>query len=92
MPQAALDDLRQRVLRTRWPDKETVTDESQGIRSAEMQALLHYWANGYNWRNGEAKLNALPGLFSEEIRAAFRSVPAKRREKKTMIESKRNEF
>jgi hypothetical protein len=41
-------------------DKETVNDESQGIRLAEMQALVHYWGNGYNWRNGEAKLNTLP--------------------------------
>jgi pimeloyl-ACP methyl ester carboxylesterase len=60
VPQAALDDLRQRVLATRWPDKETVTDESQGIRLAEVQALLQYWGDGYNWRNLEAKLNALP--------------------------------
>ena len=57
---AALVDLRQRVQATRWPDKETVSDESQGIRLAEMQALVRYWGNGYDWRKGEAKLNALP--------------------------------
>jgi pimeloyl-ACP methyl ester carboxylesterase len=55
-----LDDLRKRIAETRWPDKETVNDESQGIRLAEVQALLRYWGTGYNWRNREAKLNALP--------------------------------
>jgi len=60
IPEQALVDLRQRVVATRWPDKETVGDESQGIRLAEMQALVRYWGNGYNWRKVEAKLNALP--------------------------------
>jgi pimeloyl-ACP methyl ester carboxylesterase len=58
--QAQLDDLRKRIAATRWPGKETVSDESQGIRLAEMQALVRYWGTGYNWRSGEAKLNALP--------------------------------
>jgi pimeloyl-ACP methyl ester carboxylesterase len=58
--EAALLDLHQRVQATRWPDKETVSNESQGIRLAEMQALVHYWGNGYDWRKGEAKLNAVP--------------------------------
>jgi hypothetical protein len=60
VPEAALVDLRRRIAATRWPDKETVNDESQGIRLAEMQALVHYWGTGYNWCNVEAKLNALP--------------------------------
>src|ERR1035437_4167407 len=60
VPEEQLVDLRQRIAATRWPDKETVNDETQGIRLAEMQALVHYWGNDYNWRNGEAKLNALP--------------------------------
>src|ERR1700728_399412 len=54
IPKDQLVDLRQRLAATRWPDKETVNDESQGIRLAEMQALVDYWGNGYNWRNGEA--------------------------------------
>jgi Epoxide hydrolase N terminus len=58
--EAQLDDLRERIAATRWPDKETVRDESQGIRLAEVQALVSYWGAGYNWHNGEAKLNALP--------------------------------
>jgi pimeloyl-ACP methyl ester carboxylesterase len=57
---AQLDDLRARIAATRWPDKETVNDESQGIRLAEVQELVRYWGTGYSWRNAETKLNALP--------------------------------
>ena len=60
VPEAQLVDLRKRIAETRWPDKETVDDESQGIRLAQLQALVNYWANGYDWRKIEAKLNALP--------------------------------
>jgi pimeloyl-ACP methyl ester carboxylesterase len=60
MPEEQIVELRKRIAATRWPDKETVSDESQGIRLAEVQALLQYWGNGYNWRNIEAKLNGLP--------------------------------
>ncbi len=58
--QAALVDLRRRIAATRWPDKETVTDQSQGVQLAKLQALVRYWGSGYNWRKVEAKLNALP--------------------------------
>jgi pimeloyl-ACP methyl ester carboxylesterase len=60
IPSAALDDLRRRVTMTRWPDKETVTDGSQGAPLERMQALMSYWATGYDWRKVEARLNALP--------------------------------
>ena len=60
IPEEQIVELRQRIAATRWPDKETVSDESQGIRLAEVQVLVQYWGNGYNWRNVEAKLNALP--------------------------------
>ena len=60
VPDEQLVDLRQRLAAIRWPDKETVNDESQGIRLAEMQALVHYWGTDYDWRKVEAKLNALP--------------------------------
>jgi pimeloyl-ACP methyl ester carboxylesterase len=56
----ALTDLRQRVAATRWPDKETVTDASQGVQLATMQKLAQYWASDYDWRKCEAKLNAVP--------------------------------
>jgi pimeloyl-ACP methyl ester carboxylesterase len=57
---AALTDLRRRIKATRWPDKETVADQSQGAQLAKLQPLVQYWGNGYNWRKAEAKLNALP--------------------------------
>jgi pimeloyl-ACP methyl ester carboxylesterase len=60
VPQAALDDLRRRVEATRWPDKETVADRSQGTQLAKLQELVRYWGTGYDWRRLEAKLNALP--------------------------------
>jgi pimeloyl-ACP methyl ester carboxylesterase len=55
-----LNDLRRRVEDTKWPEKETVSDESQGVRLATMQNLARYWATDYDWRKGEAKLNAIP--------------------------------
>jgi pimeloyl-ACP methyl ester carboxylesterase len=60
VPQAALDDLRRRITATRWPDKETVADPSQGVQLLRLQELVHYWGTGYDWRNIEARLNALP--------------------------------
>ena len=60
VPQGALDDLRKRVAATRWPEKETVADMSQGVQLATMQKLARYWANDYDWRKCEAKLKALP--------------------------------
>ena len=64
VPQAALDDLRRRVLATRWPDKETVTDRSQGTQLAKLQELVRYWGTDYDWRKVEAKLNALPQFMT----------------------------
>ncbi len=60
VPEADLVDLRQRVVATRWPDKETVTDQSQGVQLAKIQELVRYWGTDYDWRKAEAKLNALP--------------------------------
>jgi pimeloyl-ACP methyl ester carboxylesterase len=60
IPEAALVDLRQRIAATRWPEKETVADDSQGVQIATMQALARYWGTKYDWRKCEAKLNALP--------------------------------
>jgi pimeloyl-ACP methyl ester carboxylesterase len=58
--EGALDDLRRRVAATRWPEKETVNDQSQGVQLATMQKLASYWAKDYDWRKCEAKLKALP--------------------------------
>ena len=60
IPEADLVDLRQRVAATRWPDKETVNDQSQGAQLAKLKPLVEYWGTGYDWRKAEAKLNALP--------------------------------
>jgi len=65
VPDEALDDLRLRILATRWPDRETVTDESQGVQLATIQILASYWATDYNWRKVEAQLNALPQFITE---------------------------
>jgi pimeloyl-ACP methyl ester carboxylesterase len=65
VPQAELDDLRKRVLATRWPEKEPVNDHSQGVPLATMQKLALYWATEYDWRKVEAKLNALPNFITE---------------------------
>jgi pimeloyl-ACP methyl ester carboxylesterase len=60
VPQSALDDLRKRLLATRLPTKELVDDRSQGVQAATMRELVRYWANEYDWRKVEARLNALP--------------------------------
>ena len=64
VPESELADLRRRLLATRWPDKETVSDRSQGVQLETLQALVQYWATGYNWRRVEAKLNALPQFIT----------------------------
>jgi pimeloyl-ACP methyl ester carboxylesterase len=61
----ALVDLRRRIATTRWPDRETVKDASQGVQLDTIQALARYWATGYDWRKIEAKMNALPQFVTE---------------------------
>jgi len=65
VPEAQLTDLRQRINATRWPDRETVTDQSQGVPLATAQALARYWATEYDWRKCQARLNALPQFITE---------------------------
>jgi hypothetical protein len=60
VPESDLDDLRRRIAATRWPDRETVPDRSQGARLAELQELVGYWGRDYDWRRAEAQLNAFP--------------------------------
>ena len=64
-PPEAVDDMRRRVAATRWPDRETVDDDSQGVRLATMQELAQYWATDYDWGSCEARLNALPNFVTE---------------------------
>jgi pimeloyl-ACP methyl ester carboxylesterase len=65
VPESALDDLRRRIGATRWPDRETVNDRSQGVRLEKFQELVRYWGAGYDWRKVEARLNALPQFVTE---------------------------
>jgi pimeloyl-ACP methyl ester carboxylesterase len=65
VPQAELDELRRRIKATRWPDQETVTDDSQGVPLAMIQELARYWGTDYDWRKCEAKLNAWPQFMTE---------------------------
>ena len=67
MPKASdaqLADLRSRIKATRWPEKETVTDASQGVQLATMQKLANYWATEHDWRKVEARLSALPQFIT----------------------------
>src|SRR3954468_6877357 len=61
----ALDDLRRRIAATKWPDRETVSDESQGVPLAMIQQRGSHWMTNYDWRACEAKLNALPQFVTE---------------------------
>ena len=65
VPEEDLDDLRRRIGATRWPSKELVEDRSQGVQLATLQELARYWASDYDWRECEAKLNALPQFTTE---------------------------
>jgi len=65
VPEEALTELRQRIRQTRWPERETVADGTQGVQLATMQKLARYWEADYDWRKVEAKLNALPQFMTE---------------------------
>ena len=64
VPQEQLVDLRRRIAATRWPDRETVNDPSQGVQLAKIQELLRYWGANYDWRKAEAQLNVLPQFMT----------------------------
>jgi pimeloyl-ACP methyl ester carboxylesterase len=64
-PEEALVDLRRRLAATRWPERELVADQSQGVQLATVRALVDYWAKDYDWRKVEARLNALPQFVTE---------------------------
>ena len=64
-PDDALVDLRRRVAATRWPERETVADYSQGVKLATMQSLARHWASDYDWRKCEARLNAVPNFVTQ---------------------------
>ena len=65
VPEAELTELRRRINATKWPDRETVGDATQGVQLATTQAVARHWATEYDWRKVEAKLNALPQFITE---------------------------
>jgi pimeloyl-ACP methyl ester carboxylesterase len=65
VPESQLIDLRRRINATRWPERETVTDDSQGVPLAMIQEFARHWSTGYDWRKCEAKLNSLPNFVTE---------------------------
>jgi pimeloyl-ACP methyl ester carboxylesterase len=65
VPEAQLTDLRRRIKATKWPEKETVNDESQGVQLATTQKLARYWGTDHDWRKAEAKINAVPNFITE---------------------------
>jgi Epoxide hydrolase N terminus len=65
VPDETVADLRRRLGATRWPDGETVADQSQGTQLTKMQELVSYWGSGYDWRKLEARLNALTQFTTE---------------------------
>jgi pimeloyl-ACP methyl ester carboxylesterase len=80
----ALTDLRRRIQATRWPEKETVTDQSQGVPLATMRELARYWATGYDWRKAEAKLSALPQFVTKIDGLDIHFIQVKSREKNAL--------
>jgi pimeloyl-ACP methyl ester carboxylesterase len=65
VPDAELTELRRRINATKWPERETVADASQGVQLATIQALARYWATDYDWRKIESKMNAVPQFITE---------------------------
>src|SRR4029453_8068313 len=65
IPQAQIDDLRRRIAATRWPEQETVTDQSQGVQLAAIQELARYWETEYDFGRLEARLSGLPQFMTE---------------------------
>ena len=65
VPETELTELRRRINATRWPERETVSDSTQGVQLATIQALARYWATEYDWRKVEAKLNAVPQFITQ---------------------------
>src|SRR6476660_2344565 len=84
VPQAALDDLRRRIAATRWPDRETVDDRSQGAQLAQLQELVRYWGTDYDWRKAEAKLNALPQFTTNIDGVDIHFIQVKSKEKNAL--------
>jgi pimeloyl-ACP methyl ester carboxylesterase len=84
VPDAALTDLKRRINATRWPDKETVADRSQGAQLANLQELLRYWGTTYNWRKVESKLNSYPNFITNIDGVDIEFIQVKSKEKNAL--------
>src|SRR5262245_39427134 len=86
-PEAELTDLRRRIKATRWPERETIKDATQGVQLATMKKLAQYWESDYDWRKCEAKLTALPNFITEidELDIHFIHVRSKHEEALPLI-------
>ena len=84
IPEEALVDLRRRIAATRWPDKETVPDQSQGAQLAKLQELVRYWGTGYDWRKAEAKLNSYQQFVTNIDGLDIQFIHVKSKEKNAM--------
>ncbi len=84
VPDAELAELRRRILATRWPEKEQVGDESQGVQFATTRKLAHYWSTEYDWRKAEAKINAVPHFITEIDGLDIHFIHAKSKERNAM--------
>ena len=84
IPQEQLNDLKRRIKATRWPDKETVADESQGVPLATLQELARHWATDYDWRRVEAKLNSYPQFMTNIDGVDIHFIQVKSKEKNAL--------
>ena len=84
IPESDLVDLRRRINATRWPDKETVADNSQGAQLARLEELVRYWGHDYDWRKAEAKLNALPQFITNIDGVDIHFIHVKSKEKNAL--------
>ena len=84
IPQEQLNDLKRRIKATRWPDKETVTDETQGVPLATLQELARHWATDYEWRRVEAKLNSYPQFMTNIDGVDVHFIQVKSKEKNAL--------
>src|SRR5262245_51778623 len=82
--EADLADLRQRIKATRWPEKETVADDTQGVQIATIRKLANYWATDYDWRKVEARLKALPHFITEIDGVDIHFIHVKSKEKNAL--------
>ena len=83
-PEEQLTDLRQRIKATKWPERENVADDTQGVQLATMQELASYWANNYDWRRAEAKINSYPHFITNIDGLDIHFIHAKSKEKNAL--------